>query len=190
MSAAIRKLAGFARSTRAREFDPRRSEDLNRQETSDRTEFVAGNPEDRRGFDSAVAELLPQLELQRANAEAAGLAALMCRDFDAALGDSEVLARILTVTSPAQRAISYVRMAMVGVVSGVGSLPVGISFAAEPWPSRLTSQQLVDLLKLPTCLGNARRVVLDQLGNVHSRRFADHWEFVRYARGESPFHST
>jgi hypothetical protein len=178
---AIRNLV-CTRSVRSREFDPRRNEDLNRQETSGRGEFVAGDLEDRRGFDSAVAELLPRLDLQRANAEAAGLAALMCCDVDAAYGDSEVLARILTVTSPAQRAVRYVRMAMEAVVNGIGALPAAVSFAAEPSPSRLTNQQLVDLLKMPTCLGKARRVVLDQLGKIHGRRFADHWEFVRYAQ--------
>ena len=35
---------------------------------------------------------------------------------------------------------------------------------------------------MPTCFGEARRVVLDQLENIHGRRFANHWEFVRFAR--------
>ena len=35
---------------------------------------------------------------------------------------------------------------------------------------------------MPTCSGGARRVVLDHLGNIHGRRFANHWEFVRFAR--------
>ncbi len=37
-------------------------------------------------------------------------------------------------------------------------------------------------LKLPTCIGPARRVVLDQLGNRYRRRFADAWQFVRFAQ--------
>jgi hypothetical protein len=45
----------------------------------------------------------------------------------------------------------------------------------------LTTQQLVDLLKMPTCFGAARRVVLDHLGNRYGRRFVNHWAFVRYA---------
>ncbi len=53
--------------------------------------------------------------------------------------------------------------------------------AAEPPPCRLSTQQLVDLLKMPTCIGETRRVVLDQLGNRYRRRFSDAWEFVRYA---------
>ncbi len=51
-----------------------------------------------------------------------------------------------------------------------------------PYPSRLGSQDLVDLLKMPTCLGANRQDVLDHLGRIHGRRFANHWEFVRFAR--------
>ncbi|MGO9466002.1 MAG: hypothetical protein ACLQIB_43755 [Isosphaeraceae bacterium] len=53
---------------------------------------------------------------------------------------------------------------------------------AEPFPCRLTTQDLVDLLKMPTCIGAARRVVLNHLGNRYGRRFANHWAFVRFAR--------
>jgi tRNA A-37 threonylcarbamoyl transferase component Bud32/predicted transcriptional regulator len=53
--------------------------------------------------------------------------------------------------------------------------------AAEPPRCRLSTQQLVELLKLPTCIPEARRVVLDQLGNRYRRTFADQWEFVRFA---------
>jgi hypothetical protein len=48
-------------------------------------------------------------------------------------------------------------------------------------PCRVSTQELVELLKLPTCVGPARRVVLDQLGGRYGRRFADHWDFVRFA---------
>ena len=34
---------------------------------------------------------------------------------------------------------------------------------------------------MPTCFGNARRVVLDHLGDIHGRRFVNHWEVVRFA---------
>ena len=53
--------------------------------------------------------------------------------------------------------------------------------STEPYPCRLTTQELVDLLKMPTCIGAARRVVLDHLGNRYGRRFVNHWAFVRYA---------
>jgi hypothetical protein len=39
-----------------------------------------------------------------------------------------------------------------------------------------------NLLKMPTCVAEVlRRVILDQLGNRYGRRFATHWDFVRYA---------
>jgi tRNA A-37 threonylcarbamoyl transferase component Bud32 len=69
---------------------------------------------------------------------------------------------------------------------GVCGHPLGglalLTPAAEPLACRLSTQQLVDLLKLPTCIGAARRVLLDQLGNRYQRAFADMWEFVRFAK--------
>jgi hypothetical protein len=52
----------------------------------------------------------------------------------------------------------------------------------KPSPCRLTTQELVELLKMPTCFGECRRVVLDHLGNIHGQRFTNHWSFVRFAR--------
>jgi hypothetical protein len=52
-------------------------------------------------------------------------------------------------------------------------------------PCRVSTQELVELLKLPTCVGPARRVVLDQLGGRYGRRFADHWDFVRFAHHQN-----
>ena len=34
---------------------------------------------------------------------------------------------------------------------------------------------------MPTCIGEARRIVLDHLGNRYYRHFADGWEFVHFA---------
>ncbi len=47
--------------------------------------------------------------------------------------------------------------------------------------SWLSDQQMVDLLKQPLVVGEARRVILELLGDRHGRRFADHWEFVEFA---------
>jgi hypothetical protein len=44
----------------------------------------------------------------------------------------------------------------------------------------------VELLKQPTCIGEARRVILDHLGNRYGRRFRDHWAFVHYAQEHLP----
>jgi hypothetical protein len=56
---------------------------------------------------------------------------------------------------------------------------------AEPPPCLLSTQQLVELLKMPTCTGAARRVILDQLGNRYRRTFGDVWEFVRFTREQN-----
>jgi hypothetical protein len=74
-------------------------------------------------------------------------------------------------------------------VAGVGhlltTLPVLIA-AAEPLPCRLSTQQLVELLKFPACVGDKRRLVLDCLGQCYQRRFADLWDFVAWAKEHEP----
>ena len=45
---------------------------------------------------------------------------------------------------------------------------------------------LVELLKHPFCVGEARRVVLDALEFTYSRKFKDQWEFVEYAQKHQP----
>jgi len=35
---------------------------------------------------------------------------------------------------------------------------------------------------MPTYFGNARGIVLKHLGNRYGRRFANHWEFVGFAK--------
>jgi hypothetical protein len=62
-----------------------------------------------------------------------------------------------------------------------GQVPTLMVVATEPFPCRLTSQDLVELLKMPARFGPARRVVLDHLGNRYGRRFVNHWAFVRFA---------
>jgi hypothetical protein len=64
-----------------------------------------------------------------------------------------------------------------GPAPGLPLLPA----AAEPFPCRLSTQELVDLLKMPTCVREVRRFLLDQLGNRYGRRFETQWDFVRYA---------
>ncbi len=66
-------------------------------------------------------------------------------------------------------------------VTPFAALPV-LPTASEPLPCRLSTQDLVELLKMPTCFGEARKVVLKHLGNRYGRVFANHWEFVRFAQ--------
>ncbi|HMF17631.1 MAG TPA: hypothetical protein VKE98_10515, partial [Gemmataceae bacterium] len=51
----------------------------------------------------------------------------------------------------------------------------------KPFPCPLSTPQLVELLKQPTCAGWARRLILDQLQNRYRQRLAEHWDFVRFA---------
>jgi hypothetical protein len=46
----------------------------------------------------------------------------------------------------------------------------------------LPEQTLVELLKQPLCVGEARRLVLAQLSRHYHRPFADQWEFVGYVQ--------
>lgn len=77
---------------------------------------------------------------------------------------------------------------VVGFLAGpgelFGTLAIRVS-KLEPLPCRLSTQELVELLKMPTCIGPARRVVLDQLQNRYRQQFADHWAFVRFAQEQN-----
>ncbi len=94
-----------------------------------------------------------------------------------------ILDRLLSEGTPPQRRRRAAATATaVGLACG-GPLPAlaALPSAAEPLPCRLTTPELVELLKYPTCIGPARQVVLKHLGNRYGRSFANHWEFVRYA---------
>jgi tRNA A-37 threonylcarbamoyl transferase component Bud32 len=96
----------------------------------------------------------------------------------------EVLERFLTVAArpEGQRRVVAIPAAISLSARGPAmSLPL-LPAAAEPLPCRLTTNDLVELLKMPTCVGDVRRVILDQLGNRYGRRFDTHWDFVRYAQ--------
>jgi hypothetical protein len=76
----------------------------------------------------------------------------------------------------------------VGVAGGPGSVlvaPVLLQQALQPLPPPLPAQTLVDLLKQPFCVGEARRLVLDQLQRHYQRPFADQWDFVRFVQQEN-----
>ena len=80
------------------------------------------------------------------------------------------------------------------VATTIGCLPESKGFPGavlllhstmEPFPRRLSDQDLVELLKDPLCVGEARWGVLDQLGLQHRRAFANQWEFVRFAEEQN-----
>ncbi len=96
----------------------------------------------------------------------------------------ELLERFLTyVPRPQVRRDTVAIAAAIGISANgpLLSLPL-LPAAREPLPCRLGTQDLVELLKMPTCVGKVRRVILDQLGNRYRRRFDTHWDFVRYAQ--------
>jgi hypothetical protein len=131
----------------------------------------------RDSFNTIAPELLEQLYPGRAHALAWDLASGMCSEPGI---DTAAFSRILTDTGREQRARRAARLSSAG--SGVeGALEVAVRISAEPFPCRLTTQELVELLKMPTCLGKARRIVLDHLGNRYHRHFVNHWAFVRFA---------
>lgn len=109
-----------------------------------------------------------------------------------------VLARVVRETRnvPARSFLAPAQSCCVALSAGVAVmggadcplLPLALlPTAAESLPCRLSTQQLIELLKLPACTvpactGAARRVVLDHLGNRYQWTFTDEWDFVRFAR--------
>jgi tRNA A-37 threonylcarbamoyl transferase component Bud32 len=96
----------------------------------------------------------------------------------------DALERFLTI--PPRSRVSRQAAAIAGAL-GTSAQGPALSFpllpaVAEPLPCRLGTQDLVELLKMPTCVGPVRRVILEQLGNRYGRRFDTQWDFVRYAR--------
>jgi serine/threonine protein kinase len=64
-------------------------------------------------------------------------------------------------------------------------LSLTAKLALEKFPNPLPPQFLVNLLKQPTCISDARRVVLDVLQMHYHRPFVDQWDFVRFAQEQN-----
>jgi hypothetical protein len=100
-------------------------------------------------------------------------------------GRADLMQALWTLLSPKPPPTLNFRLA--NVASAVSNGQPLTAFAilqpmTEVPPCRLSTQQLVDLLKMPTCVGDARRLILDQLGNRYQQHFDDPWQFVRFAR--------
>ena len=140
-------------------------------------QLVRGRAEDREDqgmpavFVQSVATLLPFIDPPTAHA--------LARELAPGMTDLETVLRDTSRPVQIERA-GRIALATIGQRSS-GHLAASFLIATEPYPCRLTTQELVDLLKMPTCFGDARRGVLDHLGNRYGRRFANHWEFVRFA---------
>ena len=97
------------------------------------------------------------------------------------LGLSAVLSRSNSSIILRERSASAT--ATVATLAGTG-LPFAAltwaQLAPEPAPPPLPPQTLVYILKQPFCVGEARRLVLEQLSRHYHRPFANKWEFVDY----------
>jgi tRNA A-37 threonylcarbamoyl transferase component Bud32/tRNA 2-selenouridine synthase SelU len=118
-----------------------------------------------------AAATLTQAIVKTTNPEWQGLAAVL-----APVNRSELSRRSAAV------------LAVVGPLAGTGQpllAPAPLGRVLKPLPCRLSTPELVELLKQPTCIGPARRVILDQLEHRYRRPFADHWAFVRFAQEQN-----
>jgi hypothetical protein len=138
-------------------------------------------------FDSTALTLIDHLESAPRHELVVALTRLRLGEHDANYGTASYynqntswLVELLSDSSRPVLMRRAERTAMRMVIDG--PVLAAAQDAVEPYPCELTTQELVDLLKMPTCFGPTRRVVLDQLGNVHGRRFDHHWQFVRFAR--------
>jgi hypothetical protein len=139
----------------------------------------------RYSIDATMARLLRHLDSKAAQNRARKLSAWIVAEWHGR-SEAQTLADVLTDTSRPQILRRASLMATGSVGQGIEAALTAIPRAmAEPFPCRLTTQDLVDLLKMPTCIGAARRVVLNHLGNRYGRRFANHWAFVRFAREQN-----
>jgi hypothetical protein len=131
-----------------------------------------------------VLTLLPLVDAESVEPFVLTLSRQIASDRQADAGTLELL---LTDAAPLPVRQRIVALAA-AVGQGAGGPLAGLTFlpaAREPLPCRLATQDLVELLKMPTCLREVRRVVLDQLGNRYGRRFETHWDFVRFAQEQN-----
>jgi tRNA A-37 threonylcarbamoyl transferase component Bud32 len=96
---------------------------------------------------------------------------------------AEALNAVLCGAKPQEQMRPTAVAALGSLASPPGAVGTGawLPPVTLPQPCPFTDQQLVELLKHPFFVGEARRIVLDQLANRYRRPFADVWAFVRFA---------
>jgi hypothetical protein len=143
--------------------------------------------EDRDRVDSVVASLIQELPSALATQQAVSIIQRRCSTGDRGswvpmrTGFDNILDAFLSDSSRSQvhRRATAITTAVGLALQGPGTSLPALPVAGELLPCRLSTQELVELLKMPTCYGEVRKVVLKHLGNRYDRNFASHWEFVR-----------
>jgi hypothetical protein len=144
----------------------------------------------RATLDRAVGSLLSRLSPQLAGLVAAPLCSLSLsevgyetHEYSHTTRSYEALKVLLPLSECAELALEGPALAYASqVLPWAGTLLAAAHGATmRHLRCRLTPQELVDLLKMPTCYGDARRIVLGHLGLLHGRHFVNHWAFVRFS---------
>ncbi|HTU91291.1 MAG TPA: hypothetical protein VMF69_14520, partial [Gemmataceae bacterium] len=132
----------------------------------------------------AVARLLSALDNTDASRFSTKVAFAVCSGRERNTSASATLDASLTDDSRSE--VSRRTVSVATVVGLINTTPFpalpALTAVSESLPCRLSTQDLVELLKMPTCFGEKRKVVLKHLGNRYCRTFANHWQFVRFAQ--------
>jgi tRNA A-37 threonylcarbamoyl transferase component Bud32 len=146
----------------------------------------------RLALTSALAWLIPSLPDEKATSLARQLAVELCASPECSYRSravraqlpEQILDQLLTDAAPPKlnrQSAEIVNVLTLAATRPINALVV-LPAAVKPLPCRLTTPELVELLKYPTCFGPARQVILKHLGQRYGRTFASHWEFVRFAQ--------
>ncbi len=140
----------------------------------------------------AVGALSARLETDEAYAAARQAAGAVSKNMEsgtlAALADA---LQLLLVRLDPERAGPQTA-AVAGAVGSMGIIPMPFTGmpqlheASRSLSGRFTEQQLVDLLKMPTCGRQTRQVIVRQLGWQCGQTFGNEWDFVECARQQRP----
>jgi hypothetical protein len=151
--------------------------------------FRAAEPEtagvERYTLQGGMARLMQALEPEQAVPLSRALAFDLCSRLDVNGSDHYLLVDA-SLTDAGRPEVSRRAAALTTALGLSGGGPLAalpaLAVASEPLPCRLSTQDLVDLLKMPTCFGEARKVVLKHIGNRYRREFANSWDFVHFAQ--------
>jgi hypothetical protein len=135
---------------------------------------------------ACIAANIPPNDLTRFYCEATNLVAHAMAKVTDQRTLSQTFLRLLFRGDPKEFSVrSMATVGALGLLADRSCSPssfASFALACKPLSSPLPTQELVNLLKQPVCLGQSRRVLLDQLTIRYRRVFADQWEFVRFAQ--------